>query len=74
MHMHTLLYTTAYNAYYTVVISDRLVHVPIMLLKLHVMLWSNVPEFSLLAMLKLCSICKPVFSTNSIFPSVSYST
>ena len=46
MHMHMLLYTTAYNAYYTVVISDRLV--PIMLLKLPIMLWSNVPEFSLL--------------------------
>ena len=72
MHMHMLLYTTAYNAYYTVVISDRLV--PIMLLKLPIMLWSNVPEFCLLAMLKLCSICKPVFSTNLIFPSVSYST
>ena len=42
--------------------------VPIMLLKLPIMLWSNAPESSQPNMLKLCSICKPVFSTNSKFP------
>ena len=40
--------------------------VPIMLLKLPIMLWSNAPEFSLL-----CSNYAPLYSTNSTF-SLSY--
>ena len=37
--------------------------VPIMLLNLPFMLWNNASEFCLL-----CSVCKPVSSTNSTFP------
>ena len=42
--------------------------VPIMLLKLPIMVWSNAPEFSLL-----CSNYAPLCSTNSTF-SFSYHT